>query len=156
MSLHPPGFCTGNSLSGLDGYERIAITRTQRGIAMVPIVLNRVAIQATFDTGATVSVLNRAAAEAAGVNPADISRYPVAQARGFGYPAVEVHYHTFATMNFGSRTISDARIAISDLAVSFSNNSRQMLLGLDLIKNYKILMAGDSDYLYIKNVNNQN
>jgi len=112
--------------------------------------LNGVKLEALIDTGASLSIVSRKAAERAGVTVGSPGVTPAGRVAGVGAATVESWNAAFDTFTIGEETIKNPAITILDTspqgdAVNFPD----VLLGADFLRAHRVLFAMSQRRLYI-------
>jgi predicted aspartyl protease len=111
--------------------------------------VNGVKLEAMIDTGATVSVLTREAAEKAGIRLDGLVK--AGSSVGFGAARVDNWVVQLDTFTLGSETIKNAQLAVHDTAPHVSGLA-DILLGADFLRAHRVLIAMSQRRLYVSYV----
>ncbi|TFW19326.1 hypothetical protein E4L96_11890 [Massilia arenosa] len=112
----------------------------------VMVKVNGGEVQAVIDSGATYSVLSKAAASRIGLNPEELPLELSGFAQGAGADRVR-SYRVRATVSIGDETIRHARLQVSSDSQSFGSGA-EMLLGQDWLRAHRVLFASSQQKLY--------
>ena len=123
----------------IDAY--VALTHPHiTGRAMV----NGHPIKVMFDTGFSVSMLSRAAAERAGVQMDGADVKPAGMVSGLGRGVVEAWTAPIASFKIGDEEIKNTRLVVGKL----DGIDVDMFLGMDFFLSHRIFLARSQDKLY--------
>ena len=160
IRLFKPKDCKGDEVvywSSAYSKAPLQLGSTYAPKVLVDVLLNGRKVQATIDSGATVSIVTRAAAGRGGVTP---SAKADGKTFGLGPTVIPVSTAVFDTFSVGGEEIQNARIKVADMfskdlvTPTGSNLSRQvedlplMLLGADFLRSHRVLIATDQSTLY--------
>ncbi len=128
MVLHPPG-------CGLPGAA--APVEVTRGLILLPVMVDGVALRAILDSGASASIMTSDAAARLGVTAAMLGRDPVVTSRGMDLRPIRTALHRFGAMRIGAETMTGPVIAVADLRLAGAD----MLLGMDWLAPRHVWLA---------------
>jgi tetratricopeptide (TPR) repeat protein/predicted aspartyl protease len=106
--------------------------------------VNNYSIRAMMDTGASTSVLQRAAARRAGVDMSDANLKPAGFSTGFGGGAVENWIGGVASFSIGDEQIKNTRLRMGNVDLS----NAEMLVGADFFLSHRVLVARSQHRVY--------
>ncbi|WP_420141341.1 aspartyl protease family protein [Sphingomonas sp.] len=104
---------------------------------VVPIEINGVRMRAMLDTGATSSMLTRAAARRLGLTPESKEMVPAGGSSGFGRRRIRTWAAPFQTLRIGGEEVRRIRLNIGD----FDDATFDMLIGVDFFLSHRIYVA---------------
>ncbi len=156
--------CKGVSLAywadGPVGEADIDPVDNARPQIVVPVRINDEPLRALFDSGANLSVIDKAEAARLGVLPDSPGVVATAKGVGLGATAVDTWIGPFKSFAIGNETIADVELrfaALQKYAVYTETGSNvpskvatssTMLLGLDFIRAHRLLIAHSQNKLY--------
>jgi predicted aspartyl protease/regulator of sirC expression with transglutaminase-like and TPR domain len=108
------------------------------------VVVNGVRLKATFDTGASTSLLTRRAAARAGVTPTSPGVAAAGHAGGLGRNLREAWTASFDTFQVGGETIRNTRIRFAD----FDLGDSDMLVGADFFLSHRVFVSTSQRKLF--------
>ena len=127
---------------------------------VVPVRINGEALRALFDSGANMSVVEKAEAARLGVTPDSPGVSTSGKGLGLGRLAVDTWVGNFKSFAIGNETIRDVDLRFapflkdvvytetgSNVPTKVSTSS-SMLLGLDFIRAHRVLIAHSQNRLY--------
>ena len=113
----------------------------------VPVVFaNGHAVEATFDTGSTDSLLSHDAALDAGLTGGEIRADPIVTSEAIDGRPKEIHQHTFEKLSLGDEDLHGFRVFVEP---HFDRRSSPMLLGMDYIGRHRFWISFSTGALYI-------
>lgn len=127
---------------------------------ILPVKINGQSLRAQLDSGATASILSRAAAARLGVTPETPGVVAVGSSTGLGPKSVPLYSAPFQSFVIGNETIQDTTISFGDTGTDASHamaGSRiryragtpaGMLLGADFLKAHRVLVAHSQRKIY--------
>jgi predicted aspartyl protease/tetratricopeptide (TPR) repeat protein len=104
---------------------------------VVPVYVNGVRLRAILDTGASKSMLSKAAAARAGMTPTSAEMEPSGVAAGLGRGTVQSWIAPFDSFRIGGEEIRRTRLRIGD----FSDLGFDMLIGADFFLAHRLYVA---------------
>lgn len=135
-------------------YARVSFQTVGAGFMVVPITVNGREIQAVLDTGASRSVLNRRAAELAGLLPAAGTPMDITGADG---KLIHIVCQTLKLMNLGGVEYQNETVSVGDLPVfrQFElDDVPAMILGANAVRDRLTLISHSTSTLYISRIAN--
>jgi len=164
LRLFQPTGCEGVSLAywasagaGEVEFEPLEASRSQ---IVVPIRINDQPLKAMLDSGASVSILDKADAERLGVTPRTPGVVPVGAGVGLGAKSIDTWIGPFRSFTIGDETIRDTELRFTDWHANASyvyTGSRlrtqlqglsSMLLGADFLRAHRLLIAHSQRKIY--------
>ncbi len=109
------------------------------------VVINGVRLRATFDTGASTSMLTLRAAARAGVRTTSKGVVPGGRSGGVGRRTIDTWIAPIKSFKIGDEEIKDTHLRIADLELQNSD----MLLGADFFLSHRIYVATSQSKLYL-------
>ncbi len=125
------------------------------------VLINGHKVKAILDTGATTSLIDQATAKKVGMVPESGYGDLFKEASGIGKRTMKIWLEKFDSMQIGDERIPSAAIAVGDMWGNVMNDQAsatlesavkeeaQLVLGLDYIKEHRILFAMGQKKLYI-------
>lgn len=110
--------------------------------------VNGTSIRVLFDTGASTSLLSRAAAKRAGIEVDGPDARPAGMGSGFGRRAVREWIVPVASFKIGDEEIRQTRLRVSDTLIEGAE-APDMLLGADFFLSHHIYVAKSLHKLYL-------
>lgn len=120
-----------------------------RGRPEFAVHLNGVKMTAILDTGATRTVVRRAAAERAGIKVGAPGVTQDGLVRGIGDQTLALWQAKFATFAIGNETINDASLSIMEASSGGQIGTTDVILGADFLRAHRVLFAMSQRRLYI-------
>jgi predicted aspartyl protease len=164
VRLFQPKDCDGVSLAywapGGGGEVAIEALDANRPDIIVAIQINGQSLMANLDSGAPLSLLDKADAERVGVTPETPGVVAGGRMRGLGQNTVDSWIGPFRSFTIGNETIRDTQIRFSDtfkdatyrFTGSAVSHRRQiwfsMLLGADFLRSHRVLVAHSQRKLF--------
>ena len=164
VRLFQPKDCDGVSLAywantGAGEVEFEALNEMRPRI-ILPIQINGEPLKAMLDSGASLSVLEKADAARVGVTPETSGVIATGGGRGMGKRSVDTWLGPFRSFTIGNETIRDTEIRFSDTfkdatySVTGSNVPKKiktdssMMLGADFLRSHRMLVAHSQRKIY--------
>ena len=147
VRLFQPGICKGVSLAywAADGAQEVEFESidADRPRILVPVKVNGFPIAALFDTGATVSSLNKTVAGRLGVRPDTPGVVAAGKFVGIGSESTDVWIGPFESFEIGGEAIRTTSIPFGD-----TPNGTQMVLGMDFLLAHRLLVSHSQRKIY--------
>jgi predicted aspartyl protease len=141
LSLISPDYCAGPDRAGS---AVIALDVAQDGHVRLPVKIDGKTIMATLDTGSTISVIGMQAAALLGVYPNSPDLALVHDAGRY-----RIYTHPFQTLEIGSLSVKNPRIAIASDRFLPGLGS-DLVLGIDALRQMHLTIAYVEQRLYLK------
>lgn len=131
------------------------------GRPVFTVLVNGHKVKAILDTGATVTLIDKATAKKVGMVAESKLSGVLKEASGVGKQTMKFWYEKFESMQIGDELIPSAAIAVGDIwgnsmkdhptaeQDSANKEGAQLILGMDYIKEHRILFAMSQRKLYI-------
>jgi hypothetical protein len=111
----------------------------------VEVEINGVKIRALIDTGATISVITKAAAKRAGVTPESPGVKRAGRLVGIGQKSVDRYRATFKSFSVGEEMILNPVLQIVD----DDRDKIELVLGADFLRSHRVLFAVSQMKVYL-------
>jgi tetratricopeptide (TPR) repeat protein len=111
---------------------------------IAPLQLDGHWIRATFDTGASTSVVSRAAAARMGIRPSSEGVTAGGLSSGFGSKLLETSIASFASVGIGDEEIKNTRLRVAAMELTETD----MLVGDDFFLSHRVMVARSQHKLY--------
>jgi len=146
LTLYTQDNCNGSFIPWTGPFEVIAGRRQLDGQLFIPVSLNKEAINALIDTGATRSALGIDAAHDIGVSDDELRLDRATYS--FGVPGVPVraYEHHFDSFTVGRTTFHRASLLIPDERLGVV----QMLLGMDFFRPRKLWVSFKTEQIFLQ------
>ncbi len=164
VRLFQPKDCDSASLAywtkgtpGVVAMERVVAAQPQ---IILTLQVNGVPLAAMLDSGASISMLTKRDAEAAGVTPETPGVIAGAEVGGLGATSIRSWIGPFQTVAIGNETIRDTMMHFADLYRAGAHRARGSLLsrayddlqpsilGIDFLLSHRVLVAHSQRKLY--------
>lgn len=128
MLLHPPGCTPPGAATPVE---------VQRGLILLPVTVDGVALRAILDSGASASIMTTDAAARLGVTAAMLAHDPAVTSRGMDLRPIRTAMHRFREMRVGAETMREPVIAVAEIRLAGAD----MLLGMDWLAPRHVWLA---------------
>ncbi|MCV2352570.1 retropepsin-like domain-containing protein [Paucibacter sp. B2R-40] len=127
---------------------------------MVTVSLNGKTLLALLDTGASITIVDGAAAKAVGVSAESLAGSEQISLAGIGARAVTARLGSFDSFSIGGETVQRPKIWVADLnqnhqidnntmaTAEFISKGPKVILGTDFLKAHRLLFANSQNRLY--------
>nr|WP_241018876.1 retroviral-like aspartic protease family protein [Paraburkholderia sp. Tr-20389] len=143
MTLYSAQNCAGRFAPWHGDYQAYSPEYTKRHRFIVSVALNGHPMRAVLDTGATHSLVSRAAALDAGVDEAELARDRTVSGTGLNGNSIGVHIHRFEQFRVGSRAYDNIVLEVGDTQLS-----TDMLLGMDFMKWRRVWLSYSTGWVF--------
>ncbi len=141
------------ALLGDADLERVQFKAQHGGLIMVTVRLDGAALTGLLDTGASRTIMNWRAAQAAGVTRKTKGVHKqTARYLGVDKNPVDLFRYEFKQLEFGSSRYSPANIGIADLPVFETlgfKDQPAMIIGADFLKDRVLFIAHSTGHVYL-------
>lgn len=116
----------------------------------VTLNVNGTPMRTLIDTGATWSMLDKAAAARAGITASMPNAEATGATAGVGGDRVEAWFVPVAKLEIGKEVLSDIRMRMTNISDGREYENRSdVILGMDFLRNYQVLFARSQKKLYL-------
>ena len=126
-------------------YTELPAQHAPQGQLMVPIRINGIALQAVFDTGNSLTLITRPAAERVGLGALLVSAAPAARARTFVPGGAPVRLVPFERLEVGGSTTLSPVLLVADLPAAAGD----ALLGGDFVTTHRVWLALEAGQVFV-------
>jgi len=146
LALYTPSNCSGNFVPWTGRFDVIAGKRQLDGQLFIPVSVNRQAINAVIDTGATRTALGIDTAHDVGVSEAELRMDRPASTVGANGVPVRTYQHRFDSFTVGQTTFHRVPLFIDDER----RGVIQMLLGMDFFRRRKLWVSFKTEQIFLQ------
>ncbi|MGF6766138.1 putative aspartyl protease [Paraburkholderia sp. GAS33] len=146
MTLYSAEGCLGRFAPWVGNYYSYSPEYTQRHRFILSLVLNGHRVRAVIDTGASRSLLTRAAAVAVGVDGATLDRDPTSSGTGMKGTPIDIRLHRFDSLRIGPITYRNVVIDVGDTPLADAD----MLLGMDFMKSRRVWFSYSTGWVFMQ------
>jgi predicted aspartyl protease len=139
--------CAGAAPQWPPPFATIAANRSLHEHLFFPVVLDSRRFFAFIDTGAARSIIDRDAALALGITPAELAGERAATLRGAAAGTVAARLHRFGRLQIGDISVRDPLLGVTPLGL----NDADIILGEDFIEPRRIWLSYAPPQVFIKN-----